>query len=422
MSKDSKNNKVTESENMDKKSESKNEVSQKSSQTSKQTDFYTRENLSEHEILLKIKLPADAFSLSYKQLLKSKLEKTNLKGFRKGHAPTKILEKELKPSVLIETFERLAPYYVNSAVLNEALTPIAPPEYKDLGEFELDKEVTFAVKITIMPKFKLGDLSKIKPEKKEYKATKEEIDNTIKTMFENNKNSIKVKEVNDEWALKIGEFYKFDKVKSLKDLEVVVAEAVESQKLMIVEREAAAKAIAEGIKLSEIKVPEVAIHYEAHEREHAFMHDIERMGTTVEQFTKAQGVTIEQLRERWHKDAQEALENDVLFKLYAEEKKVDVTTEELEAEVNRIKAGAKQRDGAKFDDSGYDDPNWRAHIRNFLLKQKAYTQFVKDIVGELKPAKKAEEKKKVESRKNEGKKEDKVKTDVKSDEKKGKKE
>lgn len=352
-------------------------------------DFYTRENISTQEILLKVTLPADAFTASYKQLLDQQLKSTNIKGFRKGHTPTDLLEKDLKPAILIETFERIAPYYVNSAIINEALQPIAPPEYQDLGDLDTNKAIRFSVKVTIMPKFKLGNLKKIKVKREDPKATKEEIDNTIKTMFDNNKSTLKSKEIGDKWAAEVGKLYKFEEVKTVKDLEKVVSDAVESQKKLIVEREATTKAVKEAVKLSKIEIPEEAVHYEAHEREHAFKHDVEKMGMTVDEFCKRQNVTIEELRDRWHKDAHEALENDVLFKLYAEDRKVEISAEDIEAEVERMKKAAKEREGAKFDESGYDDPNWREHIRSFMVKQKAYEKFVEEVL----PSPKAESKK-----------------------------
>lgn len=344
-------------------------------------DYYTRENVSDQEIVLKITLPQESFTKSYEQLLSDQIKNTNLKGFRKGGVPKDLIEKDLKPALLYETFERIAPYYVNGAIIQEKLQPIAPPAYTDLGDLDTNKPIVFSVKITVMPEFKLGNIKKIKVELKDAKATKEEIDNTIKTMFDNNQASVKAEKIDDAWAKQIGEFYRFDEVKDLKGLEDVVVKAIEGQKKSIVEAERTSEAVKEAISLSKIVIPESAIAFEAQQREEAFLNDIKQMGTTPEEFCSRQNITMEELKDRWMKDSKEALENDILFRIYAEDRKIEVSPEEVTAEIDKIKNAAKAREGNDFDELGYDDPNWIENVKSFVLKQKAYDAFLKEVLG-----------------------------------------
>lgn len=128
--------------------------------------FYEKVEISDQEVHLKMKIPADAFEESYNLLLKQRSQATNIKGFRKGKVPQSIVEPNLESLILTETFERIAPYYVNAAIIKESLKPIAPPEYTDLKELKRGHEIVFTVKVTTMPEFKLGSLSQIKLKKK----------------------------------------------------------------------------------------------------------------------------------------------------------------------------------------------------------------------------------------------------------------
>jgi len=85
----------------------------------------------------------------------------------------------------------------------------------------------------------------------------------------------------------------------------------------------------EAIELSKIEIPEPAIKFEASEREKAFSYEMQQRGVDIKDFMKAQNLTIEKMREMWEKDAKDALDTDTLLKLFATEKKVVVSDEEL---------------------------------------------------------------------------------------------
>jgi FKBP-type peptidyl-prolyl cis-trans isomerase (trigger factor) len=158
---------------------------------------------------------------------------------------------------------------------------------------------------------------------------------------------------------------------------------------------------------------------------------------TVEEYTEKQDVELEELQKKWKEDAEEALENDALFQAYAKKKDVEVTDEELEQEIERIKSSDKthhqqhQHEG-EFDESVYDNPQWQGYIRNIVQKQKAYQELVKEVLGEdffeekkpepPKPDKKKSKKskKKKSSKKSKSKKESKKKSEKENKDKKKK--
>ena len=347
-------------------------------------DFYTREDKSKELIILKVKLPADAFTQSYKALLAEELKKTDMKGFRKGKFPADVLEQQIKPALLIETFQRVAPYYVNAAIMKEKIEPAAAPDYKDLGELETGKPIEFTVEVTVMPTFKLANLKKIKPDTKPESATKEDIQKTLDNMFESNKEKIKEDKMDDKWALAIAKEYKFDDdVKDLETLKKKVTEIIDAQKAAYIRQAQESEVIRKAVKESKITIPEAAMHYEAHEREHAFQHELEAVKMTAEDFCKQRDITMEQLREQWHKDAQEALENDVLFKTYANERGIEVDEKQFEEELNKIKMANIQK--TPYDSKIYQDAAWLESAKSYIKKQKAFRAIVDEILGEFKP-------------------------------------
>ncbi|MEJ1730816.1 hypothetical protein SMA90_31290, partial [Escherichia coli] len=85
-----------------------------------------------------------------------------------------------------------------------------------------------------------------------------------------------------------------------------------------------------------------AVEYEASEREKAFVTDMQQKGINVDDFTKANNITLEKMREMWLKDAQQALETDVFLRMYADERAVQVTDKDLDKKIEQIKKGAPE--------------------------------------------------------------------------------
>ncbi|WKZ31274.1 MAG: trigger factor [Candidatus Dojkabacteria bacterium] len=396
--------------------------------------FYEREDVANGEVKLKVTLPADAFTQSYQQLLKDRLSNMQLKGFRKGNIPAEMVDSNMKGAILAETFEKIAPYYVNAAIIKENLDPVAPPAYTDLEKLEENKPVKFSVVVTVMPEFKVGDLKKIKIKQEKLDATEEEVENTLKSMWENaraiknagkeakeDKAQYDRKLLTDAWAKEVADLYHAHEVTSMKELVEFIKEAIMKQKKNIARQHDASEAVREAVKVSKITVPQPAVEYEAQQREDAFKEDLKRVKTSIAEFCKAQGVKYSDLQEKWKADALEALENDILFKQYAKEHELEIDDDELLVEIEKIKLSNRQyaQREQEIDESIYENPQWKAYIKTVLVKQKAYQEIVKQILGadffdveeeeehdhhhhdhedEVKAAKKAKPKKKAKSK------------------------
>ncbi|KKQ11045.1 MAG: Trigger factor [candidate division WS6 bacterium GW2011_GWC2_36_7] len=317
--------------------------------------------MSKDTIEFTITIPKDSFNQSYEAMMKDKVKDTDIKGFRKGKVPTKMVETQLSQSVRLETLEKIAPLYISTAIQKEALDPIAP----------------LTIVVTVMPEFKLANLKKIKVEKEEATISKKEIDEAIDDIKKNYKT--KEKEINDAWAVEVAKMIELPEVKDMKELRKQIEDAMKAQKEHMLLHKRQEKALDEAIKLCEIEIPKSAIMYEARERERSFRYDMEQKGVKAEEFMKSQNLTIEKMRELWENDSKEALQTDTFLKMYMKEHNIDMNEEELAERIGALKKNAPKG----TDMSVYDDENWQAYVKNVDLKQRAFEEFIKEVLGEM---------------------------------------
>lgn len=338
-------------------------------------EFYKRKDIDKNTVEITVTIPKDSFKKSYDALLKDQLKKTDLKGFRKGKVPTDLIEPEISNTVKIEAFEKLVPLYLTTALQKENLSPVAPPNYKSFPDFSKDEDLTFSVDITVMPEFKLGNLKKIKVNIETNSVSKKEIDDAIQNVFKNT--NLGEKEVNDKWAKGISKTLQLEKIESLTDLQKYVKDTLTKQKEIVARRKAEDDAFGQAIALCKIEVPQTAIDYEAHEREHSFVHEMGHDDKKVEQFLKANNITMERMRELWLKDAKQALESDIFLKLYAKEREIKVTDEDLAKKVELLKKGAPQG----TDPSLFENEEWKEYVRRVEEKEIAFKAFTEEVFG-----------------------------------------
>jgi len=344
---------------------------------------YTIEEKKAPYITATLTIPYDVYKKAYEDLLKREAEKIDAKGFRKGKVPSEMLDPQLKHMLSLEALERVVPTYLTELINTEKIELIAPPEYTELPDLTKEEDMKLKVKFTTLPEFKLGNLKSIKVKEESSSVKKEEIDNTINEMFQRSALEDKGQKPNDEWAKKTAELYKLEGIKDLKGLEGEVKKLLGREKERIVRQNAEHEVMKKAIELSKIEVPQEAIEFEARERERSFLSELKNANMTLEDFCKNNNTKIETLREMWMKDAKEALDADVLLKLYGKTKEIKVTDKELEEGIENIK---KSR-GEQIPEGVENDPIWRNNIKNVIIKQKAYGELMTEALKEKKGTK-----------------------------------
>ncbi len=339
-------------------------------------DFYKRTDIDKSTVELTITIPKDSFNKSYKAMLDQELSNTKIDGFRKGKVPSNLVETELGTSIKVKVFEQLLPMYLTTALQKENLTPIAPPNYKNFPDLTKDQDLVVSVDITIMPEFKLGNLKKIQIIQEDTKVTDKEVEEAISNLFKND--NLGEKEINDKWAVKVSEKLKMDAIKSVKDFNEFVKKTIENQKKIVSRRKAEDEALNQAINICKIEIPQAAIQYEAEEREHSFVHDFGHDQSKIDTFLKSNNVSMEKMKELWLKDAKEALETDVFLKLFAREKEINVTDEELKTKIKEIVNNSPNIE----DKSLFENDEWKEYVRRVEEKEKAFRAFSKEVLGE----------------------------------------
>ncbi len=111
-------------------------------------------------------------------------------GFRKGHAPRKIIEMNYGEGIFYEdALNQVLPDAIDAAMKELELEPIGQPEV-DVKDFEKGDPITFEIITETMPHPELGDYKTIEVEERSVTVDDEQIDGVIEG--ERNKNAVMV--------------------------------------------------------------------------------------------------------------------------------------------------------------------------------------------------------------------------------------
>ena len=212
-----------------------------------------------------------------------------------------------------------------------------------------------------------GDVIKIQGSAKGY-------DNVF--IYANDEKIAEAKEISDEWAKEIGEIIGEKEIKTLDALKEKIKDALLKEKEHYQIHQMQDSALKLAIKECNIEIPQQAVDYEAREREKAFVEDMKSRGINIDDFLKANNITIEKMRELWKLDAKEAIEADVFLTLYADSRDIQMTDEELDVRIEEIK---KQR--PDVDKNIFTNTQWRENMKRVGRKEKAFNMFIEEVLG-----------------------------------------
>lgn len=113
---------------------------------------------------ISIDIPSETVDGQIETAFESVAHEANIPGFRKGHAPRRLIEKRFGSYVKDETKSRLLAAAYQEAVNENELKVLSQPpaEAMDGIEVEAGKPVHFEVEVEVMPEFELPELKGIK--------------------------------------------------------------------------------------------------------------------------------------------------------------------------------------------------------------------------------------------------------------------
>ncbi len=246
-------------------------------------------------IELTITIPWGDIEKMYQTVVTETASATEIAGFRKGKAPTQIVEENVdKTKVYEETIKRLVPKAYTDAVTEHKIAPIMMPQI-ELKDAQEKKDWVILAKTCERPSVTLKDYKKAMAE---LKASK-----TPKIIVPGKDNP------EDEKA-------KGPTVDELLDTLLTIVEA---------------------------KLPEILLEHEVTHQLSQLVDQTKKLGLTVEQYLSSTGKTADSVRADFRSQAMKNLTLEFALEAIAEKEQVTVSDEE----VNKLIATAKTEEERK---------------------------------------------------------------------------
>lgn len=151
------------------------------------------------EIMMNTEEIEEALAESYKRVVK----KVNIPGFRKGHVPRGILEKQFGKEVLYEeAIDILIPKGYLGALDEYKLEPIDQPKLEVKDAFEAGKQFAFKATVEVVPEVKLGQYKGLEVEKVKVEVKEEQVAERLASLQERHSELV----LSDKKNLEKGDF------------------------------------------------------------------------------------------------------------------------------------------------------------------------------------------------------------------------
>lgn len=264
-------------------------------------------------IELTITIPAKKVKSAYDKTLVDLTNKAEIKGFRKGKAPSKLVEDKLgQKTISEEVFKALIPEVYIEAIKEHQLKPILNPQVQVITT-EADKDWQIKAITCELPEVKLG--------KYEEEIRKANASDKI-------------------WIP--------GKDKKAKD-----QKPTEEEKL--------AKIFKNLLSSCSLQIPELLVQEEVNRMLSRLIDQTARLGLTVEQYLASAGKSIEKIKEEYRQQAEESLKLELILLAIAEDKKITAA----DSEVDKMIAAAPDKETQKR----LETPEQKAYIRQLLRKR-----------------------------------------------------
>jgi FKBP-type peptidyl-prolyl cis-trans isomerase (trigger factor) len=335
-------------------------------------------------IEIKGEIPVEVFE-SYKDKAITRIgAEMEISGFRKGKAPANMIEQKVgEDEVLREMAEMAIAEHYPKIVKDEKIDAIGQPMVS-LTKIAKGNPLGFSIKTAVMPEIKLPDYKKIaKGEQapEEVEITDKEVDEALLQIrkarahqelhnkgvehTDHNPENIKesdLPELTDDQAKTFGPF------KAIEDLKKAIKENLQQDKNKQ-EREKVRVAILEKIiEETDTDIPDLLIEIETENMLSRLIHDLERMGSKMEDYLKNIKKTEVELRKEWRTEAAKRAKLQLVVEKIAGEEKIIADKESVDAEIKKVK-------------DAYPDTN-EARVRQYVeisFRNEKVFQYLEDL-------------------------------------------
>ncbi len=313
---------------------------------------------------IKGEIDAETFESFRAGALKHLGEHVKVDGFRPGHIPANIVEKNVNEMAILEEMAQTALSKQYPKILTEhKIDAIGYPRI-NITKLAKGNPLGFSITVATLPEVKLADYKSIAKSfnKDEIKTevTPAEIEGVLKNVqMMKQKEEAKgaeipadapLPEIDEEYIKKLGGF------ESLQDFKTKITENIRSEKEFRAKDKRRLEIIEKIIENTPIDVPEVLIDSEIMKMESKMKADIEGMGLKYDDYMKNLGKTPEDMRKDWRENAEKRAKLQLVVAEIAKAEKIKAPADAVNAEVKKVMENYKD----------VDENNARAYIESVL--------------------------------------------------------
>ena len=145
---------------------------------------------------IEVTVPAQDIAKTMERELVEYGKRVKIDGFRKGKVPLQVLKSKYGKMVLGEVLDKTIQEATAKVIKDQDIRPALQPkiELKDGETFDEGKDLTYTMKIDVLPTFKVMDISKIAVEKPVAKVDAKAVTDTLDRIAKSNRSFTKVEE------------------------------------------------------------------------------------------------------------------------------------------------------------------------------------------------------------------------------------
>ncbi|MDQ3098238.1 MAG: hypothetical protein M3Q44_00640 [bacterium] len=324
---------------------------------------YVVSRLPKSKIKVEMHISKEELENAYKKALTRVTNETHLKGFRKGKAPQEMVEGVVgQEKIYEEALNRELPKQLETALKEESeknkddrFIVLDYPKFNLAKEWKPGEDLDVSAECTLYPKVNIERLEKdLKIKKEDAKEVGEEqVKESVDKIFEQYK---KIKEEDNKkasenvidkkteivdaqgniLAQKDAEKVEMDDAfaqaagaKDMENLRSLVKSELNHESTTVIEKDYEDKVIKRMLELVEIDVPDMLVDEEVARIEERFKSQLERIGTSLENYLTVENKTIEDIKKEWSDRALENTKVALILNEIKVQKDLPVSEEEI---------------------------------------------------------------------------------------------
>jgi len=130
---------------------------------------------------LHVTIPAEKFEQEVGARLKQAASRARIPGFRPGHAPMKMIQKQYGDSVRMDAISELVHSTYSDAVTQAGVRPAGPPRF-EIESQPPDQPLAYVAHFDVYPEIRLDQLDTLKVERPQVEVTDEDVERLVENL------------------------------------------------------------------------------------------------------------------------------------------------------------------------------------------------------------------------------------------------